>query len=165
MFRAKHIDGDEMAKIMVVDDTYFMRALIKAILKQAGHEVVAEARDGDEALKNYMIYKPDLVTMDITMYGMNGIDAVKAIISMDKTAKIIMISAMSQKSMVIGAIRNGAKHFIIKPVTVEKVVGVIDQVLGIKTKSSNGNDDFSGIKQSIEEMEKAIVEIDENGTK
>lgn len=154
-----------MARIMVVDDTYFMRALIKAILKQAGHDVVAEARDGEEALKNYMIYKPDLVTMDITMYGMNGIDAVKAIVSVDKAAKIIMISAMSQKSMVVGAIRNGAKHFIIKPVTLEKVIGVIDLVLGIKSKINNSNEDFSGIKQSIEEMEKAIVEIDKDDNK
>lgn len=152
-----------MARIMVVDDTYFMRALIKAILKQAGHDVVAEARDGEEALRNYMIYKPDLVTMDITMFGMNGIDAVKAIISMDKAAKIVMISAMSQKSMVVGAIKNGAKHFIIKPVTVEKVVGIIDQVLGIKSEIHHSNDDFGGIKQSIKEMEKAIVQIDKEG--
>ena len=154
-----------MARIMVVDDTYFMRALIKAILKQAGHEVVAEARDGDEALRNYMIYKPDLVTMDITMYGMNGIDAVKAIVSNDKAAKIIMISAMSQKSMVIGAIRNGAKHFIIKPVTVEKVIGVINQVLGIKAEIRSFGEDLKGIKESIEEMEKAIDQIDEDNDK
>jgi two-component system chemotaxis response regulator CheY len=160
MFSAKHIDGDEMARIMVVDDTYFMRAFIKAILKQAGHTVVAEAKDGDEALRSYMLFKPDLVTMDITMYGMNGLDAVKAIISNDKNAKIIMISAMSQKSMVIGAIRNGAKHFIIKPVTIEKVVSVINEVLGIKAEICVDRDEFKGIKQSIEEMEKAIVEID-----
>ena len=165
MFSAKHIDGDEMARIMVVDDTYFMRAFIKSILKQAGHDVVAEARDGEEALKNYMLYKPDLVTMDITMYGMNGVDAVKAIITNDKTAKIIMISAMSQKSMVVGAIRNGAKHFIIKPVTIEKVVGVINEVLGIQTDICINREDFKGIKQSIEEMEKAIAEIDVDNNK
>jgi two-component system, chemotaxis family, chemotaxis protein CheY len=162
---AKHIDGGKMARIMVVDDTYFMRALIKAILSQAGHVVVAEARDGGEALRNYMLYKPDLVTMDITMSGMNGLDAVKAIISNDKDAKIIMISAMSQKSMVIGAIRNGAKHFIIKPVTVEKVIGVINDVLGIKAEIRTDREDFKGIKQSIEEMEKAIVEIDKVANK
>jgi YesN/AraC family two-component response regulator len=142
-----------------------MRALIRAILSQAGHVVVAEARDGEEALRNYMLYKPDLVTMDITMSGMNGLDAVKAIISNDKDAKIIMISAMSQKSMVIGAIRNGAKHFIIKPVTVEKVIGVINEVLGIKAEIRTNREDFKGIKQSIEEMEKAIVEIDKVANK
>jgi two-component system chemotaxis response regulator CheY len=154
-----------MARIMVVDDTYFMRALIKAILKQAGHDVVAEARDGDEALRNYAIYRPDLVTMDITMSGMNGLDAVKAIISSDKAARIIMISAMSQKSMVVGAIRNGAKHFIIKPVTVQKVIGVIDEVLGIKTNISVEGEDFGDIKHSIEEMEKTIGEMDKSANK
>lgn len=154
-----------MARIMVVDDTYFMRALIKAILKQAGHNIVAEARDGDEALRNYMLYKPDLVTMDITMSGMNGLDAVKAIISNDKTAKIIMISAMSQKSMVIGAIRNGAKHFIIKPVTVDKIIGVINEVLGIKAKICTDREEFKSIKESIEEMEAAIIKIDKDTIK
>jgi len=149
-----------MARIMVVDDTYFMRALIKAILKQAGHNVIAEARDGEEALRNYIIYKPDLVTMDITMSGMNGLDAVKAIISHDKAAKIIMISAMSQKSMVIGAIKNGAKHFVIKPVTVRKVISVIDEVLGIKTPFFSEGEELKDLKKSILEVENTIVEID-----
>ena len=121
-----------MAKIMVVDDTLFMRTLIKTILRKAGHIVVAEAKDGDEACRKYMMYKPDLVTMDITMHGMNGLEAVKEIVSYDKNARVIMVSAMSQKNMVIRALKNGAKHFIIKPITVEKVIKVVNEVMGKK---------------------------------
>lgn len=149
-----------MARIMVVDDTLFMRTFIKSILKQAGHNVVAEARDGEEALKKYMLYKPDLVTMDITMHGMNGLEAVKSILDQDKKAKIIMISAMSQKSMVIRAVKNGAKHFIIKPVTVEKIIKVVNEVLQIQADVYIDREDFKDIKHSIEEMKKAIMEID-----
>jgi two-component system chemotaxis response regulator CheY len=149
-----------MARIMVVDDTLFMREFIKSILKEAGHYVVAEARDGEEALKNYMLYKPDLVTMDITMHGMNGLDAVKSIIEHDKAAKIIMVSAMAQKNMVIKAIKSGAKHFIIKPITVDNAIHVINEVLGVQADPYIDREDFKEIKQSIEEMKRAIVEID-----
>lgn len=153
-----------MAKIMIVDDTLFMRTLIKSILRKAGHIVVAEAKDGQEACRKYQIYKPDLVTMDITMHGMNGLDAVKAITSMDKNAKIIMISAMSQKNMFVSAVKNGAKHFIIKPITVEKVIKVVNEVLGIKSDINLDKEDFKEIKQSIEEMKKTIQEIDREPT-
>jgi len=149
-----------MAKIMVVDDTLFMRTLIKTILRKAGHLVVAEARDGEEACMKYMMYKPDLVTMDITMHGMNGLDAVKQITSYDKNARIVMISAMSQKSMVIRALKNGAKHFIIKPITVEKVIKVVNEVMGIKGDVALEKEDFKDIKQSIEEMKKALKDFD-----
>jgi two-component system, chemotaxis family, chemotaxis protein CheY len=149
-----------MAKVLIVDDALFMRILIKSILKTAGHLVVAEAKDGEEAYRKYMMYKPDLVTMDITMHGMNGLDAVKCITDYDKNAKIIMVSAMSQKSMVIRALKNGAKHFIIKPITVEKVIKVVNEVMGIKGPVQIHKEDFKEIKQSIEEMKKTISEFD-----
>lgn len=154
-----------MAKIMVVDDTLFMRTLIKSILKSAGHNVVAEAVDGQDALKKYMLYKPDLVTMDITMHGMNGLDAVKTILDHDKAARIIMISAMSQKSMVIKAVKNGAKHFIIKPITPEKVLKVVNEVLEIQADIYLDREDFKEIRQSIEEMKKAIIEAEKEASK
>lgn len=147
---------------MIVDDTLFMRTLIKSIMKAAGHLVVAEAKDGDEAYRKYMMYKPDLVTMDITMHGMNGIDAVKRITDHDKNAKIVMISAMSQKSMVIRSLKNGAKHFIIKPITVEKVIKVINEVMGIKGDVYIDKEDFKEIKESIEEMKKTIGDFDKS---
>ncbi|MDF2841254.1 MAG: response regulator [Clostridia bacterium] len=149
-----------MAKVMVVDDTLFMRILIKSIMKKAGHLVIAEAKDGEEAFRKYMMYKPDLVTMDITMHGMNGLDAVKCITNYDKNAKIVMISAMSQKSMFIQAVKNGAKHFIIKPITVEKVIKVVNEVMGIKADVYMDKEDFKEIKESIEEMKKTIGELD-----
>ena len=149
-----------MARVMVVDDTLFMRSLIKSILKNSGHTVVAEARDGEEACYKYMLYRPDLVTMDITMHGMNGLDAVKRIIDFDSKAKIIMISAMSQKNMVIRAVKNGAKHFIIKPITRDKVIEVINEIMNIKTEILPTIEDNSDIRKSIEEMQKAINDLD-----
>ncbi len=149
-----------MARVMVVDDTLFMRTLIKSILKSAGHIVVAEARDGEEACHKYMLYKPELVTMDITMHGMNGLDAVKRITDFDKNAKIIMISAMSQKNMFIRAVKNGAKHFIIKPITRDKVVQVINEIMNIKTEIILTTEDNSDIRKSIEEMQRTISDID-----
>ena len=151
-----------MARVLVVDDTLFMRTLIKSILKSAGHTVVAEAKDGEEAYRKYMMHRPDLVTMDITMHGMNGLDAVKCITDYDKEAKIIMISAMSQKSMVIQAVKNGAKHFIIKPITVEKVVQVINEVMGSKDGVLVDKEGFKEIKRSIEDVKKAIKDIDKS---
>lgn len=149
-----------MARIMVVDDTLFMRTLIKTILQQAGHTVVTEARDGYEACKKYALYKPELVTMDITMHGMDGLDAVKNIVDYDKNAKIIMISAMSQKNMVIRALKNGAKNFIIKPITIEKVIKATNAVMGIKEEICFDKEDFKEIKQSIREMERAVKDIE-----
>lgn len=152
-----------MAKIMVVDDTLFMRTLLKYFLRQAGHIVIAEAADGEEACRKYVIYKPDLVTMDITMHGMNGLDALKKITTMDKDAKVIMVSAMSQKDMFIQAVKNGAKHFIIKPVTLEKVVSVVNEVLGIETTAAMlKKHDLNELKQSIEGMKYAIKDIDKS---
>ena len=107
-----------------------------------------------------MMFKPDLVTMDITMQGMNGLDAVKCITDHDKNARIIMISAMSQKNMVIKALKNGAKHFVIKPITVEKLIAVINEVMGKQAETSIAIEDFKEIKNSIEEMKRAISEFD-----
>lgn len=149
-----------MARVMVVDDTLFMRSLIKSILKNSGHTVVAEAKDGEEACHKYMLYRPDLVTMDITMHGMNGLDAVKRITDFDSKAKIIMISAMSQKNMVIRAVKNGAKHFIIKPITRDKVIQVINEIMNIKTEILPTIENNSDIRKSIEEMQKAINDLD-----
>ena len=118
-----------MAKILIVDDSMIMRRNLKAMLTQAGHAVIAEASNGKEAFIEYEKHMPDLVTMDITMPIMNGIDAVKKIISRFPAARIIMISALDQRNMVFGALENGARHYIIKPITQENVLAVIHTVL------------------------------------
>lgn len=118
-----------MARVLIVDDSIIMRRNLKVILTQAGHSVIAEASNGKEALVEYEKCMPDLVTMDITMPIMNGIDAVRNIIDRFPKAKIIMISALDQRSMVFEALENGARHYIIKPITRDNVLRVVDFVL------------------------------------
>jgi two-component system chemotaxis response regulator CheY len=119
-----------MARIMIVDDAAFMRMSIRTMLVEAGHEVVAEAANGKEAISLYNQHKPDLVTMDITMPVMNGIESVQEIYKLDPKVKIIMCSAMGQQSMVLDAIQAGAKDFVVKPFQKERVLAAIHTHLG-----------------------------------
>ena len=114
-----------MAKILVVDDATFMRMMLKDILTKAGHVIVGEAKDGNDAVAKYKEFKPDVVTMDITMPDKDGIEALREIRSYDPNAKVVMCSAMGQQAMVIEAIKNGAKNFVVKPFESEKVVEAI----------------------------------------
>jgi two-component system chemotaxis response regulator CheY len=102
---------------------------IKQMLESLNHEVVGEAVDGQKAVVAYMQLKPDLVTMDISMPDSNGIEGIKGIIAKDPNAKIIMVSAMGQKTHVLEAMRCGAKHFVLKPFQKEILGKVINQVL------------------------------------
>ncbi|MEN3042454.1 MAG: chemotaxis protein CheY [Fervidobacterium sp.] len=118
-----------MAKVLVVDDAAFMRMMLKDILTKAGHEVIGEAANGVEAVEKYKELKPDVVTMDITMPEMNGIDAIKEIKKFDPNATVIVCSAMGQQAMVIEAIQAGAKDFIVKPFQASRVVEAVQKVL------------------------------------
>lgn len=111
-----------MSKILVVDDSSFMRKMLKRILTGAGHEIVGEAENGMEGVELYEELHPDLVTLDITMSDMDGISALKEIRELDSSAKCIMCSAMGQKAMVTEAIREGAMDFIVKPFEPERVL-------------------------------------------
>lgn len=111
-----------MAKILIVDDAAFMRMMVRGIFLEAGYEIVGEAENGREGVRKYKELKPDLVTMDITMPEMNGIEAVQEIVAYDPNAKVIMCSAMGQQSMVLDAIKAGAKDFLVKPFNKEKVL-------------------------------------------
>ncbi len=117
-------------KVLIVDDATFMRMMIKNIISKEGFEVVGEAENGKQAVDLYFETKPDLVTMDITMPEMDGIEAAKAIISKAPEAKIIMCSAMGQQSMVVEAIQAGAKDFIVKPFQPDRVIQALTKVLG-----------------------------------
>ncbi|RXT14948.1 response regulator [Ammoniphilus sp. CFH 90114] len=119
-----------MAKALIVDDALFMRTMLKKILEENGHSVVGEAATGEEAVQKYKLLTPDFVTMDITMPDMNGIQAVKEIISFAPQAKIIMCSAMGQQGMVLDAIKSGAKDFIVKPFQADRVSEAVERVLG-----------------------------------
>lgn len=115
--------------VLVVDDADFMRTTIKAILSESDIEVIGEAEDGLEAIEKYKELRPDVVTMDITMPEMDGIRAVKEILQIDPEAKIIVCSAMGQQSMVIEAIKAGAKTFVVKPFDRKKLVNEIKTLL------------------------------------
>ncbi|QAT40557.1 response regulator [Clostridium sp. JN-9] len=119
-----------MAKVLIVDDAAFMRMMIKDILEKNGYEVVGEANNGIKAVELFKKENPDVVTMDITMPDMDGIEAVKAIRQIDPSAKIIMCSAMGQQSMVMDAIKAGAKDFIVKPFQADRVLEAIKKVVG-----------------------------------
>ncbi len=118
-----------MAKIMVVDDAAFLRAMLKDILVKAGHEVITEAENGLEAVDKYRSLRPDLVTMDITMPVMEGVEAVKEIRKIDPSANIVMCSAMGQKNLIIEAIQSGAKDFIVKPFQSNRVLEAISKAI------------------------------------
>ncbi|MCD6379076.1 response regulator [bacterium] len=117
------------ARVLVVDDAIFMRKMISDILKASGMEVVGEAENGSDAVEKYNELKPDMVTMDIIMPEMNGIEAVKKITSRDPKAKIVMCSALGQQALVQDALAAGAEDFLIKPFNPSRVVEVIAKVL------------------------------------
>ena len=119
-----------MAKVLIVDDAAFMRMMIKDILEKNGYEIVGEAQNGAAAVEMYQKEKPDVVTMDITMPDVDGIEAVKRIKAIDPGAKVIMCSAMGQQSMVMDAIKAGARDFIVKPFQADRVLEAVQKVIG-----------------------------------
>jgi two-component system chemotaxis response regulator CheY len=117
-------------KVIFVDDSSFMRSLLKGIVLRDGYELAGEAENGRDAVDLYKKIRPDLVTMDIVMPDMDGIEAVKAIRVFDPEAKIIMVSAMGQQSMVIDSIQAGARDFIIKPFQPPRIHEALRRVMG-----------------------------------
>ena len=117
-------------RVLLVDDAQVVRLMLKRIFVEAGYEIVGEAISGTEAVQKYRELMPDLVMMDITMPEMKGIEAVKEIMSMDSSAKIIMCSSIGSKSKVIEAVEAGAKNYILKPFDAQKVLDVVSVVLG-----------------------------------
>jgi len=117
-------------RVLIVDDAMFMRAMIRDILVNSGrYEVIGEATNGLECVERYGTLKPDLVTMDIVMPQMDGIEATREILKGNPTAKVVMCSALGQEALVIESIAAGAKDFIVKPFSAEKVLKVLDSVI------------------------------------
>lgn len=118
-----------MPKILLVDDAAFMRMRCAKLLTENGYEV-EEASNGQEGVDKYMAIKPDLVLMDITMPVMDGITAVQEIKNRDPEAKVVMCSALGQQTMVMAAVKAGAKDFIVKPYQPEKILATIKRFVG-----------------------------------
>jgi len=115
-------------KIMVVDDAAFMRLTLEKIFAKSGHEVI-QAKNALEALTLYQEHRPDLVTMDITMPEINGIEVVSKLKEIDPNVRVIMISAMGQESMVREAISAGALDFVVKPFQPERILAAVSRAV------------------------------------
>lgn len=117
-----------MKRVLIVDDTAFMRMSLKTMLEKNGFEVIGEAENGSVAVRKYKELRPDIVTMDITMPEMDGIQALKEIRQFDSNSKVVMISALGQESYVREAVMSGAKGFIIKPFKEDYVVQTLSRL-------------------------------------
>ncbi len=118
-----------MGTVLIVDDAKFMRMVLRRILTSQGHTVVGEATNGEEAVEMYAKLRPDVVTMDIVMPKLNGIEAVRRIMQFDPNAKIIMVTALGQETFVLDAIKAGAREFIIKPFRNEEIIKVVAKTI------------------------------------
>ncbi|MED1472543.1 response regulator [Bacillus salipaludis] len=118
-----------MARILIVDDKSLMRNTLKAIFTKTDHVVVGEAENGMEAIQLFKELKPDMVTMDITMPEMSGLEAIKVIRRDFPEAKVIMCSAMGQQKIIMEAIEAGAKDFIVKPFDDCRVMEALNRAL------------------------------------
>jgi two-component system chemotaxis response regulator CheY len=118
-----------MARILVVDDAAFMRKMLGDALAKGGHSVIGEAENGEEAVVRFTELKPDVVTLDITMPEKDGLTALKEILTLDPSARIVMCSALGQESKVLQAIKTGAKDFVVKPFQQERVLDAVVRAL------------------------------------
>lgn len=165
-----------MARVLVVDDSGIVRRNMRMMLKTAGHDVIAEADNGRNAYAEYKIKLPDLVTMDLIMPDMDGIEAMQKILCDFPDAKIVVVSGSSEKETIIKAIKCGACHFLIKPIKQEKLTAVVNMVLTkdgqnkrleLVEKLNAMNDREPAVKTppyTIEDKEGKYVEVKINET-
>ncbi len=117
-------------RVLIADDAAFMREMLCDILTEGGHEVVAEAADGNEAVSAFQEHQPDIVTLDIVMPRKSGLEALREIIAAHPGAKVIMCSALGQEALVMEALDAGASDFVVKPFKPDQVLAAIDSAIG-----------------------------------
>lgn len=115
--------------VMIVDDSMIMTQKLSVLVRDLGHQVVRVCKDGAEALKDYPLVKPDVVTMDITMPGMDGIETLTQIRATNPQARVIMVTSHGQEGMVVKALEAGALGYVLKPVTKERLSAMIDRAM------------------------------------
>ena len=118
-----------MARVLVVDDAAFMRKMVSDALAKGGHEVVGEASNGQEAVESFQALRPDIMTLDITMPEKDGLTALKEIMALDPSARVVMCSALGQESKVLESIKLGARDFVVKPFKPERVQEAVTKAL------------------------------------
>jgi len=121
--------------VLVVDDSLLATQVLKSALEELGHRVVRTASTGTEALSAYKVCNPDIVTMDVTMPGMSGIEATEKIMKSYPDARIIMVSSHAQQGVIMGAIKAGAKSFLLKPIKPDKLRDALEKVVNFKAKT------------------------------
>lgn len=119
-----------MKRLLVVDDALFMRKMICGVAAEAGWEVVGEAADGAAAVSLYQQLRPDLVTMDLVMPVMGGLEALRQIRAFDSEARVVVITALDQKQVLMDSIRDGAIDFIVKPFERQRVLSLLSKLGG-----------------------------------
>ena len=115
-------------KILVVDDSYYMRTMLKNLLADAGHDIVGEAANGEDALRLAKSLSPDMITLDVILPDTTGLEVLKEIKKDQPNLKVVIVSAVGQELVVNEAIQNGAIAYIVKPFNEEKVLEVVDNV-------------------------------------
>jgi two-component system chemotaxis response regulator CheY len=118
-----------MARVLVVDDALMMRKMLSDALAKGGHEVVGEAANGEDAVMSFQSLKPDVTTLDITMPEKDGITALREILALDPTARVVMCSALGQEAKVLESIKAGARDFVVKPFQAERVLEAVGKAL------------------------------------
>ncbi|MFQ5699667.1 MAG: response regulator [Myxococcota bacterium] len=116
-------------RVLIADDAAFMREMLRDVLSTSDFEVVAEAANGEEAVEAYHTHRPDLVTLDIVMPGMSGLDALRRIRAEDPGACIVMCSALGQEALVVEALEAGARDFVVKPFKPDQVLAALESAL------------------------------------
>ena len=117
-----------MAKILIVDDSRTSRKMLRNILESNGHEIIDEAVNGQEGVQKFQALKPDVVTLDITMQVVDGVEALKMIKALDPESKVVMVTAAGQKNKMIECIKAGANEFLTKPFEQQEIVDVINKM-------------------------------------
>jgi two-component system chemotaxis response regulator CheY len=128
-----------MKRLLVVDDALFMRKLIRGVAAEAGWDVVGEAGNGAEAVMLYQQYQPDLVTMDLVMPVMGGLEALRQIRALDPQAKVVVVTALDQKQALMDSIRDGAIDFIVKPFERQRVLNLLAKLGGAAPIAAPGS--------------------------
>ena len=120
---------EEKVKVLAVDDSKFLLAVVSSFLKDSRFELVATARNGKEAMDQYRQHRPDVVLLDIVMPGETGIDTLSQLLTVDAKARVIMVSSLGTEQVVLDCLKRGAKNFLQKPFEKEDLVGLLEKVL------------------------------------
>ena len=118
-----------MARVLIVDDAAFMRKMLGDVLAKGGHEVIGEGANGTEAVAQYQALRPDIMTLDITMPEKDGLAALREILTLEPSAKVVMCSALGQESKVLEAVKLGARDFVVKPFQPARVLEAVGKAL------------------------------------